>query len=101
MEEMNRIQGDLFIGMAYHSDSYESKNAMVVMEYEDFPCQVSGYPYGTINRMAGMDPSEFPYVWEDYRDDMPMADLDVTAEWTDSDMTEPPRHSQCPFHQGF
>ena len=88
MEEMNRIQGDLFIGMAYHSDSYESKNAMVVMEYEDFPCQVSGYPYGTINRMAGMDPSEFPYVWEDYRDDMPMADLDVTAEWTDSDMTE-------------
>lgn len=86
MEEMNDLYGDLFIGMAYHSSSYESKNAMVVME--EFPYPVTGYPYGTLNRMTGMDPSEFPFVWEDYRKDVPVAKIDVTAEWADDERSE-------------
>ncbi len=88
MEEMNRMNGDLFIGMAYHSDSYESRNAMVVLEYDDFPYAVTGYPFGTINRMAGMNPSEFPFVWDNYRNDMPVADLEISTEWTDETMSE-------------
>lgn len=86
MEEMNRIYGDSFIGMAYHSSEYESTNAMVVMN--EFPYEVAGYPDGTINRMEEMDPSYFPFVWENFRNDMPVADLDVKAEWADEERTE-------------
>ena len=38
--------------------------------------------------MAGMNPSEFPFVWDNYRNDMPVADLEISTEWTDETMSE-------------
>lgn len=88
MEEMSKIYGDQFVGMAYHSNSYESNGAMVVMENDNFPVYVSGFPAGTINRGAVIDPSYFPYEFEEYAEGMPLGDLDITLDWADEDKTE-------------
>ena len=86
MEEMSEEYQDRFVGLAYHSEGYE-RGCMVVMPYEDFPVTVSGYPYGTISRTEGMDPSELPDYWEKYAAMTAPADIDVSLTWIDEDCT--------------
>lgn len=86
MEQMSRDHGDNFIGMAYHSETYES-GCMVTLPNDAFPVACPGYPYGTINRERGMDPGEFPSLWEEYTSRVVPADLDVTLDYTDDTYT--------------
>lgn len=88
LEQMGHKYPDLFIGMAYHTRSYES-DGMVIMTDDGFPVAVSGYPYGTLNREAGlsMAPPEVSEAWETARLQVAPADIDVSLEWTDDSHT--------------
>ncbi|MDE5876686.1 MAG: hypothetical protein K2H47_04225 [Muribaculaceae bacterium] len=86
MEEMAEKYGADFVGLAYHSEAYET-GCMVVMPDADFPVSVSGYPYGTVNRTMGMDPSEMPSVWGRAAAVVSPADIDVSIDWTDDSRT--------------
>lgn len=86
MEEMPNFYGDRFIGLAYHSEDYES-GCMVVMPNKDFPFEVPGFPYGTINRSTGMDPSAFPSRWPSFAEEIAPAEIDVTLDWDNDSKT--------------
>lgn len=96
MEEMPNLFGDRFVGMAYHSQSYES-GCMVTISNDNFPISVGGFPSGTINRISEMDPSLFPSVWASYAQGMPVADVDVALEWADEEMTRLTAHASARF----
>ncbi len=96
MEEMPNLFGDRFVGMAYHSQSYES-GCMVTLSNDEFPFSVGGFPSGTINRISEMDPSFFPSVWASYAQGMPVADVDVALEWADEEMTRLTVHASARF----
>lgn len=83
MEEMHNLFGDRFVGLAYHSQSYET--AMVTVANDDFPIDVPGFPASCINRTAEMDPSYLPYSWEDYAKIIVPVDLDVEIEYNDGE----------------
>ena len=84
LEEMGASNGDLFVAMAYHSQSYERGN-MVTLPDSGFPIKVGGFPSGCINRGDEMDPGMFPYVWEKYRKPLPAGDINVSLRWDDRD----------------
>lgn len=87
MEWMKENLGDLFVGMAFHSSTYES-GCMETVPEKDFPFDVGGYPYADMNREEGMDPSYLPMVWDSYAAKMSPAVIDVDMEWADADHTE-------------
>ena len=82
MEEMGRMFGDMFVGLAYHSSSYET--AMVTVENNDFPVYVSGFPSSCINRGDVIDPSYLPYRWSSFASEIVPAEVSVTAEYSDN-----------------
>lgn len=86
LEEMGAEYGDLFVAMAYHSQSYES-GCMVTMPDNAFPIKVNGFPSGCINRGKEMDPGMFPYVWNSYTQPMPEGDIHVSLRWEDDSHT--------------
>lgn len=96
MEEMPNLFGDRFVGMAYHSQSYES-GCMVTLSNDEFPFSVGGFPSGTINRISEMDPCLFPSVWASYAQGMPAADVDAALEWADEKMTRLTAHASARF----
>jgi len=83
MEEMSNRYPDKFIGMAYHSQEYESGGMVTVPDYQ-FPFHVSSYPYSDINREYGMDPGEIPSRWESFTKEITPADVQVTLKWDDT-----------------
>lgn len=82
MEEMNRMFGDMFVGLAYHSSSYES--AMVTVADNDFPVNVTSFPSSCINRGDIIDPSYLPYRWDSYAAEIVPAEVSVNVEYTDA-----------------
>lgn len=82
MEEMSRKYGDRFVGLAYHTASFET-GCMVVMPDAKFPVSAPGYPYGTLNRSFGEDPSLLPSRWDEMAATVAPADIDVTIDWAD------------------
>ena len=80
MEEMGRMFGDMFIGLAYHSSSYET--AMVTVENRDFPVDVDGFPSSCINRGDIIDPSYLPYRWNGYASEIVPAEITVSADYS-------------------
>ncbi|MDE5881092.1 MAG: hypothetical protein K2H60_05130 [Muribaculaceae bacterium] len=87
MEEMNEQLGDMFIGMAFHTQSYES-GCMVTVTDANFPIKVDGFPSGDIDRQQAMDPSYLPYLWPSYQERIAPADINVEINWADEDYTE-------------
>ncbi len=87
MEEMPKLYGDRFVGLAYHSEDYET-GCMVVMPNKDFPFEIPGFPYGTINRSTGMDPSAFPSRWPAFAEEIAPAEIDVTLDWANEAKTQ-------------
>lgn len=83
MEEMGNMFGDMFVGLAYHSSSYES--AMVTVADNDFPVYVTGFPSSCINRGDIIDPSYLPYRWGNFAAEIVPAEVEVNVEYTDSD----------------
>lgn len=77
MEQMGDKHGDLFVGMAYHSTSYESTSQMPVIEDYDFPIDVGGFPSGTIDRVVEMDPGYFISQWPNYASEIPEAAVEI------------------------
>ena len=51
LEIMNSLHPDDFIGISYHN-----KDAMEIMSREQFPCEVSGFPDGYLDRRHKTDP---------------------------------------------
>lgn len=51
MEYMSEKYGNDFVAVAYHN-----KDAMSVIEPEDYPCEVSEFPYLYVDRREGMNP---------------------------------------------
>lgn len=83
MEYMKETLGDLFVGMAYHGETFES-GAMVTVPEEDFPFPTDGYPSSDFNRKDGMDPSMLPLRWNSYAAQISPASVDLQMDWTDS-----------------
>ena len=86
MEEMSDNYGDRFVGLAYHTSTFET-GCMVVMNNSDFPVSPTGYPYGTLDRSYAADPSEIPARWESAAARVSPLDIDVTLSWTDDTHT--------------
>jgi hypothetical protein len=99
MEEMSKMYGDRFVGMAYHSQSYES--SMVTVLDRDFPIDVPGFPYADLNRRFEMDPSQLPYNWGDCAKEIVPMSVDVSAEWSDDDHSEIVGKSSVIFVKDF
>lgn len=87
MEEMKEELGDMFVGMAFHTQSYES-GCMVVIPNSSFPVAVSGFPAGDIDRQVMMDPSYFPSMWPSFQERIAPADVEVNIDWADDNQTE-------------
>ncbi|MBD5358631.1 MAG: hypothetical protein HDR88_16865 [Bacteroides sp.] len=87
MEEMNEQLGDMFVGMAFHTQSYET-GCMVTVTNANFPVPVSGFPSGDIDRQVEMDPSYFPSMWPSFQERIAPADVDVTIDWADDSYSE-------------
>ncbi|MBD5306300.1 MAG: hypothetical protein HDS14_01565 [Bacteroides sp.] len=83
MEQMTEDFGDRFVGIAYHTQTYES-NAMETIANSGFPVDVLGFPYATINRGNGLDPSEVPPLWNDFASITVPAELNVGIEWSEN-----------------
>lgn len=81
MEEMSRMYGDLFVGMAYHTQTFETN--MVTVRNEDFPVQPDGFPAGDINRGEIVDPSTLPNYWPAAAATIVPMSVDVDAEWSE------------------
>lgn len=79
MEQMGDTYGDRFIGMAYHSTTYESAAHMPVIKNAEFPIYVGGFPSGTIDRVEEMDPGYFQREWGSYASEMPVAEIEVSV----------------------
>ena len=79
MEEMNKQYGDMFVGLAYHTQSYET--AMVTVKDMDFPVYVDGYPKGSVNRETVTDPANLAYLWPKAATQIVPMSVDVTADW--------------------
>lgn len=100
LEEMNRRHGDMFVAMAYHSESYESLTGnMVALLNSDFPVDVSGFPSADINRGDVFDPSMIPDLWPGYLETVSPADIDVDLSWTDTEKTSVTATSRLRFIQ--
>lgn len=95
MEEMHNTLGDMFVGMAYHSSSYES--AMVTVANSNFPVDIDGFPSADINRKDIMDPSYLPSYWANYAADIVPASVDVDLAWTDDTHTVAKATSRVTF----
>ncbi len=81
MEEMKKNLGDLFIGLAYHTQTYE--NAMVTVADKDFPVDISGFPSADINRQIILDPGYLPFRWDQYAAEIVPAEVTVVADWSE------------------
>lgn len=100
MEQMNEDFGDRFVGLAYHTETYES-NAMVVMPDSEFPIGVSGYPHGSLNRSWSGDPSEIPAKWDAAAAITSPANVDVTLGWADESHTILEANASYHFARAF
>lgn len=96
MEWMKENLGDLFVGMAFHSSSYE-RGKMETVNENDFPIYVSGYPDADINRETEMDPSYLPFRWNSFAARISPAAVDVDLEWSDSEHSEAVMTSKVTF----
>ncbi len=81
MEEMKKTLGDMFVGLAYHTQTYET--AMVTVADNDFPVKISGFPSADINRQIILDPGYLPFRWAQYAAEIVPAEITVTAEWSE------------------
>lgn len=83
MEEMNHLQCDNFIGLAYHSQSYET-GAMVTVLNKDYPYPVLSFPYVVVNRdIALNDLSLLPEIWDACAARIVPAEVTLEVEWCD------------------
>lgn len=91
MEEMKEALGDMFVGMAFHSSTFES-GCMVTVPNSNFPIlsltSDLGFPIGDIDRRIIMDPSEFPDYWDSCQKRFAPADVNVELKWADESETE-------------
>lgn len=96
MEWMKENFGDMFVGMAFHTSSYEA-GCMETVKESDFPFDIGGYPDADIDRKEGMDPSYLPYQWDTFAAQIAPADIEVDMEWADSEKTEAVMTSKVTF----
>lgn len=84
MEAMKEWHGDKFVGIAYHSgDSMDFGTGTP-------NSSGGGLPTAYVNRSHQIGPETILTTWDNYRNSVPAADVDVTLEWTDgpgSDLT--------------
>lgn len=80
MEELSKRHGDLFVGMAYHSRSFEF-GAMETIATEDFPVAVPHYPYADFNRSTIVEVDRLTKKWPEAAALTVPVGVDVTAGW--------------------
>ncbi len=83
MEYMSENLGDMFVGLAFHCQSYESGKMETVSEY-DFPSYVTGYPASGINRAGYIYPGDLPFRWDSFAAQIVPASVDVDLRWDDT-----------------
>lgn len=86
MEEMSESLGDMFVGLAYHTETYESE--MVTVSNSQFPMSVSVFPNGDIDRRELLDPGYFQTEWPSYSENFAPADINVAIDWVNDSKTE-------------
>lgn len=80
MEYMSENLGDMFVGLAFHCQSYEMGKMETVTEY-DFPSYVTGYPAAGINRAGYIYPGDLPFRWDSFAAQIVPASVDVDLRW--------------------
>lgn len=78
METMHREQGDKFVGMAYHSETYERENGMVVLHNKEFPVTPYSLPSGSVSRTSVVSIDELRSAWNRAYMEMAPAAVEVT-----------------------
>lgn len=115
MKAMKRLHPQQFIGLAYHN-----KDSMQVMNGEDFPVVIEGYPNATIERGTVLDPYfgtdktgtrpfYFETEWQAVAAQPALVDVAVTAKLTadgkrveaQASVTSPRPESQANYHLEF
>lgn len=81
LETMRKEFGDSFIAAAYH-DSDE------IATVEELPSYIDGFPSSYMNRGENeVYPADIPTEWQLFRKSVPVADIDVTVEWTNAEQS--------------
>lgn len=80
MEELARLHGDLFVGMAYHTESFES-GAMETVANADFPIPVPHFPYADFNRATAAEAGQLLKKWPEFAAVTVPVGVDVDAAW--------------------
>ena len=79
---LDEEEPESFIGIAAHIDDPMEHSA-----YVSFVASLTGAqgaPAGCMNRMTGfIDPENFPVYYEEVREVISLADIDIKAEWSD------------------
>lgn len=88
LEEMKEKYGDEFVGISYHSDGWESSNAMVCIKETDFPLHPGSYPAASINRNSVVNPADIPLLWEKSYQNQTPAEVKVEWLWSNEDHTK-------------
>lgn len=87
MEYMKETLGDMFVGMAFHSQTFET-GSMVTVSDSDFPVYVDGYPWSDFNRRDMMDPSYLPFRWDAQAAVVSPAAVELAMDWTDDSRSQ-------------
>lgn len=80
METMRRDKKDMFVGMAYHSETFESKvvNGMAVLHNNEFPVIPRSIPSGTIDRKKVLSIEDMLSAWNNASSEIPVASVEVS-----------------------
>lgn len=87
METMREEKGDLFVGMAFHSESFESKNVngMVVLHNQDFPLILRSLPSGSVDRNSVLTIENMRSAWNSASNEMAPASVEVSLKRDEAD----------------
>lgn len=80
METMHREKEDMFVGMAYHSESFETRgmNGMVVFHNNEFPLIPRSIPSGSVDRQKVLTIEEMKSAWNNAASEVVPVSVDVT-----------------------
>lgn len=80
MEELAKRHGDLFVGLAYHSESFEN-GCMETVANADFPIPVPYLPYADFNRSDVSEAGDLVKKWPEFAARTVPVGVEVKAGW--------------------
>ena len=85
MESMHRDNGDMFVGMAYHSESFENLNGMVILRNQEFPLIPHTIPAGSVDRKEILTIDDMKAAWNNASHETVPVGIEVSLTRDDPD----------------